>query len=106
MKKCLFSTMLLTFVFSSCSSYLYQTAPEFRVQDSYTKQTTTYLGTESLNVSDSHLTWTEMLEMARKKYGQDVTIQNVRQDRKITTLLVLPIGNKVKNVTFDVVRIK
>jgi hypothetical protein len=98
--------MLVLVTLSSCSSYLYQTVPESRVQDGYLKQTTTYLGTESLKVSEKHLTWTEMLNIARKKYGQDVTIQNVRQDRRFKTFVVLPMGSKVVNLTFDVVRIK
>ena len=106
MKKTFFA-LLTMIVLSSCSSFqrTVTQSPTTVYGEYSTKEALSYVGTMSIDVKSRFHTQGELLSMARKKFGDAVTIDNIRIDRKVTTLFVfLTLSNNDINVTFDVVK--
>lgn len=102
---------LAVVLLSSCASYtveMRQFKPESHTEDLYGPACPkpTYVATmaikatinkESLQISQDMLTLANLLDTAQRKYGAEVTIQNIRWDLKS--------GDKVSAV-FDVIKCK
>lgn len=105
MKKTFFGLLTLI-VLSSCSSFqrTVTQSPTTVYGEFSTREALSYVGTMSIDVKSRFHTQGELLSMARKKFGESVTIDNIRIDRKVTTLFGLTLSNNDINVTFDVVK--